>query len=751
MSQTTRARWIASCSAAALVTVATGASGTQTKVWETATSADFGEGKFEGTKVDSSGELSMGTSTLRAELPGAAAVWSSLSLGDDTWIGTGNSGILYLLRDDRVAEAARMDTVLLSALATDGAGNIYAGTVPGGTIYRFDAKTLAADALSKAPVSVKWEPGHGKNSDTDKKKGKDDKPGKKDAAPPAAAAPAKDTAAPVEPAFPTPWAVLEGADQVWSLAWDPGRKALLAGTGPDGKVWSVDASGKASVLADTGDDHVLALAVEGGGSVLAGTSPAARMVRVKGPGLVETVWDFEGTEVKSIVLLPAGGKGEKAIVAAVNTFKNPPKFPAKMPSKQDLTQPSQGGNADAIRPPEGSGVVAAILPGGGYRTLLEDKQAYFTALEASDKTVRVASGSGGRVVEVDLEGLSTVILDVEERQVMTLGTLSKKPVLGTSDPAAVHRIQGAAPSDPLWISKVFDATFPARWGRLVLRGEGPVSWQARSGNVKEPDEAWSAWTAPVKSLEGDVGAPQARFLQMRLRVEAKARVWNAQVFYLQVNQQPIITEITVGGEGTAKSGGGPQGSPGSGPPQAGSIVDLRWKVTNPDDDPLRYSLWFSLEGEDQWISILEEGVFLTTPEYRWDAVSIPAGHYVIKVEADDGLVNDPSVALSHEKVSRSFLLDSDPPGVTLKASQAKDSVTFSGTATDGYSEIAKIEVSVDGSPWQALFPGDLVFDEPSETYEYTMEGLAKGPHTATARAYDRKGNGASAGVQFSVK
>jgi hypothetical protein len=282
---------------------------------------------------------------------------------------------------------------------------------------------------------------------------------------------------------------------------------------------------------------------------------------------------------------------------------------------------------------------------------------------------------------------------------------------------------------------------------MVLRGEGPLWWQTRSGNTIEPDETWSSWSAALTTQEAVISSPAARFLQFRLKVGGTTRVWNVQAFYLPHNQQAIITEVTVGDDPKAKSTSKAKAAVKSPDPK----IPIKWKTDNADGDELRYELWFALEAEGQWIAILDQGEILTKAEYSWDTTAVPSGWYVVKVGASDGGVNDPSMASTHALESRAFLVDNDPPKVTLKAKSAKTEVALSGTVVDDFSEISSIEYSMDGGPWQTLFPEDLIFDEISESFSHTVAGLEAGSHTVTVRGTDRVGNGTSAGAHFTIK
>jgi hypothetical protein len=96
-------------------------------------------------------------------------------------------------------------------------------------------------------------------------------------------------------------------------------------------------------------------------------------------------------------------------------------------------------------------------------------------------------------------------------------------------------------------------------------------------------------------------------------------------------------------------------------------------------------------------------------------------------------------------------VDNDPPEVDLKVAAGKGRATFSGVVEDDFSAISRIELSLDGGPFVTLFPSDLILDETRESFEHVEKDLEAGPHTATLRGFDQRGNSTSAGAHFTVK
>jgi hypothetical protein len=813
------------------------ASATTTQGWEVSGFEAMAKGEFEGTILTSSGEIRSGWDTVRRELVEDASLWSYVEAkGGDIYFGTGNRGVLYLLRGTKLYELTETESVVLTALALDKKGNLYAAGMPGAEIYRFtpkELKDLAARA-SESKGKDLWKKreyksdkkGKDKDEDEDKdedkkkeskdlkaKKGKekeeekekdkdkdseeekdkagsgeekvDEKAGKddsdkgkeedkagdkgKDKDEGKAKAKVKDK----EPddkkkeakakkkgkkeeekkkrKGPEPWVTIEDADQVWSLLYDPKRNLLFAGTGPEGRIVSVDMSGRVNLYIDTEEDHVLSLASMGNGDIAAGTGNDAKLLLIEGAGRGSVLWDFDATEVKSVVRVE-GPKGKGALVCAVNKFKSIPPLPASKPSLSDLT----GAKAkQSLKSPklDGEGMVAAVFDDGGMRQLFEDKKAHFTSLKASGpSTVRFGDGEKGRIYEVDLEGSYSILFDLDERQVLTFCFDCQDPFIGTSDPAVIHRVVKKPPATPHYVSDVFDAGFPARWGRLVLRSQGKVAWQVRSGNTSEPDRWWTDWSKPQSSSTGDIAVKSGRFFQFRVRVTGSGQVWNARIFYLPANQQAVVREVTVEEDGaspvlvTKGTIKAPKKDDKHDP-----VIKLKWEVDNPDEDELMYRLYFAKEGEEIWISMLKEDEELTEKKYKWDTTSIPAGYYLVKVEASDEPSNDQDLVIKHTAVSKPVLVDNDPPQITLNVAVADGGAVVSGKATDNFSPLSKFEYSVDGKPWKDIFPTDLIFDEQIEPFSFDVKDLPVGAHTITLRALDEAKNLSTAGDNFVVK
>jgi len=129
----------------------------------------------------------------------------------------------------------------------------------------------------------------------------------------------------------------------------------------------------------------------------------------------------------------------------------------------------------------------------------------------------------------------------------------------------------------------------------------------------------------------------------------------------------------------------------------------------------------------------------------------------LKVVASDAPAHTDAEALTGERVSEVFVVDTTPPvpGVLaakmVSGSPAKIHATLE--ARDATSPIAHAEYSVDAGPWQYLEPVGRVSDSQTERYDFTVDVPATTTpvqdareHVLAVRIYDRYENVAAVKV-----
>jgi hypothetical protein len=503
------------------------------------------------------------------------------------------------------------------------------------------------------------------------------------------------------------------------------------------------------------------------GALLAGSADQAilyRIVPTASGATVQALHDFEGDEVRAIA------RRGNATFVAVNEFQRSGSSSSStgpdQPRGTKITLPTAGSTtgsstATLTRDRRGRGAIYRVDPDGRVEQLHVLADGYFTSVFAdADGSVWAAAGSNGRVYLVKPDRTVITAFDLPERQVLTLGLDafaqqnkgggSLNGLLGTGDAGALYRVSADPPKDAHYVTKVYDAQFPARWGNLRWNGHGALTLETRSGNTSHPDKTWSPWAAPQHPEKmsaggvGRIGSPDGRYLQVRASFGGPRTVLrDLTVYYQPQNQRPRVTEITVGDEGAARK---PSSFARSNKPRS-PVVKLRWRVENPDDDDLIYRLYFREEGETNW-KPLGGPEPLTRTEFDWNTESIPDGNYVVRVVASDERSNAREQALEHALTSTPFLVDNRKPelsDVNIAYPVA------SGRARDSFSAISELAYSIDGGDWQPFAPKDGIFDNPVEEFSVKLPaGLAVGTHSLAVRAVDAADNVGAIQVTFRV-
>ena len=122
--------------------------------------------------------------------------------------------------------------------------------------------------------------------------------------------------------------------------------------------------------------------------------------------------------------------------------------------------------------------------------------------------------------------------------------------------------------------------------------------------------------------------------------------------------------------------------------------------------------------------------------------------------ASDAPSHTPGGALTGEKISDRFVVDTTPPAITdfkaagqpatCEQSHCRKPFVISFSAVDTTSPVAHAEYSLDAGPWQYVDPVGMLSDSKSEHYEFHVTVDAEdgkiGEHLITVRAYDRYDN-----------
>ena len=689
------------------------------KVWHQHTPAQYEKAQLRQMVVSSEGTLRLSRQLRPLAGLDASHVWDMVEDRDgNLYVATGTPGEIYKVPPGgkpAVVYSGEQSQVLCLAAASD--GSIYAGTGPHGQIVRVDPR-------GQAKVFCQT-----------------------------------------------------GESYVWSLAIDAKGQALYAGTGPHGRIYRLNGEGKAEVFYRTRQEHILCLAAGSDGMLYAGTDKGGLVYRIDPRGKGFVLYQANQGEIRALKVTPdavyvgtsapttrrrgsgtaSRGASDSSLaragantLAAADTAKANKSEPAaeKKPLASEDHKKSESSSAPAPSTPvSGDNSVYRIAHDGTVREVFREK-AMVLSLLRQDAHFFVGTGMEGQLFEVhEATRERGEVARLDHGQILCLcrrrdGSI----VLGTGDPGKLYVLQDRYAARGTLLSEVLDAKIVSRWGALRWEAETPegtsVSVAVRSGNVAEPDDTWSEWTAEQTDPEqATIAAPPARFLQYRVTLETTnpARtpaVRAVSLRYSTTNQAPEITKVEA--------------------PDLNAVnltdpkrLKLKWSAVDANEDDLVYRVLLRKDGWKSWVELEDE---LDRTDYEWDTTATPSGIYRVKIVASDHKDNPDGQALTGERVSAPFVVCHEAPTVMVKtAGIEEDRVVLEATARSPLVRLTAASFAVNGKKWVNIFPADGLFDSKAETFHFKTEGLKPGTYVVVVRVRDAAGNTGSADVVFTVQ
>ena len=222
--------------------------------------------------------------------------------------------------------------------------------------------------------------------------------------------------------------------------------------------------------------------------------------------------------------------------------------------------------------------------------------------------------------------------------------------------------------------------------------------------------------------------------------------------YLPKNQPPKIVNFTIEKESSSASQKPPEAKT-DGKPETKSQTpaiqkphhqiaqkNIQWDVEDPNNDALQLIIYFKGEDEKAW-KVIDKNT-QKKGSYAWDTLRLPDGKYQVKLVAGDEPDNPPETALSAENTIQPIVIDNSRPMIkSLNTAMGADGrYVISGTIKDDYSNIIKVQYTIDGHEWTSAYPIDGVFDSQEESFQITTKHLTPGDYTLIVNAFDSEGN-----------
>jgi hypothetical protein len=560
---------------------------------------------------------------------------------------------------------------------------------------------------------------------------------------------------------------------IWDLAADA-HGNVYAATGPTGQLWKRSTDGKWTLVYDSKATHLLCLAIGPDGSVYAGGDGEGLIYRINPDGKATILFDAPQAEVRSLLwagdgalyagtAAEAGGGSSGRGSLFMTQSGDGPRFldgsgpdrgsglstdgaraqgmagavrsqaGGNTPARQGGTRGPGGGSASPRPISSGDNAVYRLDSEGVPHEVLRVK-ALVHALAWADNRLLAGTGPDGQLYEIRERGeVTSPIAKLDSGQILALLVQADGTILmGTGDPGSVVRLSPGHTTTGTLVSEVRDTKLVSRFGSLTWHADLPpgtsISFETRTGNVGEPDETWSPWSASQTDPSISITAsPTARFIQYRAKLSTtdpkqSPELRSVALSYRTSNLSPEITRLDVPDLSTA-DGAARQ-----------TRLNLRWDATDPNDDDLNYTLRVRKEGWPEWIELFE--LPITEKTYPWDTTAFPSGMYRVKLTASDRPSNSPEEALARDRESVTFIVDHDPPTVKVTPLQARAEIMFK----DELTRLVKADYALDGGHWVPIFPDDGLFDSVREKITLSLPDLKPGTHLIMVRVTDSAGN-----------
>jgi hypothetical protein len=702
-----------------------------THLWTQSKMEEFEKGTPRGVALTSDGRIVAAPGLTEGLTTPASFVWAVVADKSGTaYLGTGSPASILRLGTEAGAKPVTLfatKDVSVQSLALGPDGQLYAATLPSGKVFRIDP--AAREPFDESKATVVFDPA--KLPEDKEKKDKKE------------------------------------AHYVWAMSFDAKGRLYLATGGPAG-VYRIDvtrpnAQPEPFFLSD--EAHIRSLAWEANGNLIAGSDGSGLVYRIDPSGKGTVLFAAPRREVTAVAV-DAQGVIYAACVGEKGRSPLPP-LPvqgAVATGAMSLLPLVPPRSLQAVNPstslPEGSEIYA-LADNQAPRKLWSAKDEIVYALTRRADGLLALTGNRGHILRIGSDGSFADLAHLDAQQGLAWAATAKGDLLiGTGNPGKLFTLGATAEHE--YASTVLDAGALARFGQIEVEpGASGYKLWTRSGNVEQPVRGWSEWK-PV--VDGAAASPAGRYFQWKATLDANGALGAVGVNFLAVNAAPVIDDLVVvpgarlnvegnaGGaaqtvniafSALAQSFAIPNENAGGAPLAAAkdrTAVTARWAAHDANGDRLNYALYLRGDGESVWRLLRDK---LTGHAYSFDATRIPDGGYQLKVVASDAPSHTPGEALTAEKISARFVVDTTPPVVSaLHASRKGNALAIAFVAEDATLPLARAELSLDGGAWQTIEPESKLFDRRRLAFSFTvpLADEKNVEHLVTVRVFDRDDN-----------
>lgn|GEM_PF-2643467 len=668
----------------------------ETRTWSVGP-AEMLQGQADGIAVSVRGQLSLAPRIQRLENAlGDAAVletWSACAgTAGEIFFGTGPDGIVFRTDGNGRGKAHfRTGEAMVTALFRLAGGDLLAGTSPGGRIYRIDPQ------------------GRGKL-----------------------------------------WSET-GERYVWAIAETDGGN-IYAATGDRGKILRIRPDGSVETHFDSDEPHIVSLLHDRAGVLVAGGAGIGRVYAIDTDGNALVLYDDELDEARAVVREGADGWVVALVGAPPRAVERPelrlrlpdgvtvePNVPLEQHSGPTLRGFIEGLESEKRAERTLRGRLVRLDADGRAFTLWQSFDSTPLSL-STDATGRVLMGTGdpARLYRVEPDNDVSLIATLNEAHLTSLVRADRTVFAGTSNPAAVWRIEAIDAEQGAYLSPAHDAGGMARWGSISWSPRGRLARTevyTRTGNSPRPDATWSAWSPAQVIADGSpVDNPEGRFAQFRVRFigsqERGARLGGVRLHYETYNRPPVLEPDTTG-DLRAVSG----------------IARFEWKARDPDGDPLDVVLEYRATLSEEWKTQAGDGTIPTgsarspavqSGTVEWNTMELPEGLYDVRLTVSDQAANDPTEGHRTTGPVHRIAVDRSAPSIEVRRLQ---NGRFEVVLSDEATPVGRLTLLRDDRPAARVRSVDGVCDSRRERFEFALPNVQA---TWKVRGADLAGNSVEA-------
>jgi len=259
---------------------------------------------------------------------------------------------------------------------------------------------------------------------------------------------------------------------IWSTATDTTGNIYL-GTGHEGRVFKVDASGRGSLLYKSAELDVTALATDSTGNVYAGTSPDGKIYRISSDGTAKVFFEPKAKYVWALAFDRQGrlivGTGDKGVVYRVSADGKGDVLANT--AQTNITSLAIDNSGNIIAGTDPGGLVLRISPEGRIFTLFDSTlrevrelavgpSGELYALVVAESAAGSAANAAAPVAAAAQSSDDSVTVTIGDVQVLdsssgaaTTSGVSSGTTTSTSAKSVVFKIDQNGGADSLWESK----------------------------------------------------------------------------------------------------------------------------------------------------------------------------------------------------------------------------------------------------------------------------------------------------------